>query len=63
MYSSIFPGDNIMIVERGSRNVDPDGHGGFEVQGDKTKFATLQKQRKQIYDEIRDSKYRAQVRT
>ena len=34
--------------------------GGFEVQGDKTKFATLQRQRKQIYDEIRDSKIRTQ---
>lgn len=34
--------------------------GGFEVQGDKTKFATLQRQRKQLYDEIRDSKCRVQ---
>ncbi len=34
--------------------------GGFEVEGDKTKFATLQRQRKQLYDEIRDSKCRAQ---
>jgi len=34
--------------------------GGFEVEGDKTKFATLQRQRKQIYDEIRDSKCRVQ---
>ena len=36
--------------------------GGFEVKGDKTKFATLQRQRKQLYDELRDSKCRAQVR-
>ena len=34
--------------------------GGFDVEGDKTKFATLQRQRKQIYDEIRDSKCRVQ---
>ena len=34
--------------------------GGFEIEGDKTKFATLQRQRKQIYDEIRDSKCRVQ---
>ena len=52
-----------MIVERGNaRGLDPDGNGGFEVQGDKTKFATLQRQRKQIYEDMRsDSKYRAQV--
>ena len=30
------------------------------IEGDKTKFATLQRQRKQIYDEIRDSKCRVQ---
>ena len=39
-----------------------DASGGFEVQGDKTKFATLQRQRKQLYDELRDSKCRAQVK-
>ena len=46
------------------KNVPPtnDASGGFEVQGDKTKFATLQRQRKQLYDELRDSKCRAQVK-
>ena len=44
------------------RPKDPnDTSGGFEVQGDKTKFATLQRQRKQLYDELRDTKCRAQV--
>lgn len=46
----------------GQQQHDPEGGaGGFEVQGDKTKFATLQRQRKQLYDELRDSKCRAQV--
>ena len=46
------------------RPKDPnDTSGGFEVQGDKTKFATLQRQRKQLYDELRDTKCRAQVPT
>ena len=34
--------------------------GGFEVQGDKTKFTTLQRQRKQLYEDIQDSKMRSQ---
>ena len=29
--------------------------GGFEIEGDKTKFATLQRQRKTFYDDVRDS--------
>ena len=55
----------MMMVELNpSRSKEPsaiDASGGFEIQGDKTKFATLQRQRKQLYDELRDSKCRAQV--
>ena len=58
--------ESIMMVESCPspriRPKDPnDTSGGFEVQGDKTKFATLQRQRKQLYDELRDTKCRAQV--
>lgn len=49
--------DDQVIVSK----LDTDKNGGFEVQGDKTKFATLQRQRRQLYDDLRDSKCRAQV--
>ena len=54
----------MMVELNPSRPKEPstiDTSGGFEIQGDKTKFATLQRQRKQLYDELRDSKCRAQV--
>ena len=55
----------MMVEINPSRPKEPsaanDSSGGFEIQGDKTKFATLQRQRKQLYDELRDSKCRAQV--
>lgn len=52
--------DIVPAAASNRQELTTDGACGFEVQGDKTKFATLQRQRKQLYDEIRDSKCRVQ---
>ncbi len=52
---------NMAAGRRNNADGIDDNSGGFEDKGDKTKFATLQRQRKQLYDDLRDSKCRAQV--